>query len=140
MKDSSSGNLSSYIISAEPGFSLLAGSANFFFTGLLMGAVGGVLSLANVFPEHCCKLYDLGVTHQFEEGKALQFQLMKINQMVSGNFGVAGVKAAMDFAGLYGGPPRAPFPLDPLTTDEKQKLQEELLASGYLKGYREGGG
>jgi 4-hydroxy-2-oxoglutarate aldolase len=138
MKDSSPGNLSSYILNAKPGFSLLAGSANFFFTGLLMGAVGGVLSLANVFPEHCCKLYDLGVTHQLEEGKALQFQLMKINQMVSGNFGVAGVKAAMDFAGLYGGPPRAP--LDPLTTDEKQKLQEELLASGYLKGYREGGG
>jgi len=33
-------------------------------------------------------------------------------------YGVAGVKAAMDFAGFYGGPTRAP--LAPLTADEKR--------------------
>lgn len=131
MKDSSPGNLSAYILNAKPGFSLLAGSANFFFTGLLMGAVGGVLSLANIFPEPCCKLYDLGMAHQLEEGRKLQFQLMQINQMVSGKFGVAGVKAAMDFAGFYGGPPRSP--LAPLTAEEKKKLREGLVASGFLK-------
>jgi 4-hydroxy-2-oxoglutarate aldolase len=131
MKDSSPGNLSAYILNAKPGFSLLAGSANFFFTGLLMGAVGGVLSLANIFPEPCCKLYDLGMAHQLEEGRKLQFQLMQINQMVSGKFGVAGVKAAMDFEGFYGGPPRSP--LAPLTADEKKKLREGLVASGFLK-------
>lgn len=130
MKDSSPGNLSAYILNARSGFNLLAGSANFFFTGLLMGAVGGVLSLANAFPEPCCRLYDLGAAHQLEEGKKLQFQLMEINQRVSGKFGVAGVKAAMDFAGFYGGPPRAP--LSPLTFDEKRKLQEDLIASGFL--------
>lgn len=131
MKDSSPGNLSAYILNARPGFSLMAGSANFFFTGLLMGAVGGVLSLADVFPEPCCALYELGATGKLEEGKALQFQLMKLNQMVSGKFGVAGVKAAMDFAGFYGGPPRAPLP--PLTADEKKKLREDLAASGFMK-------
>ncbi len=131
MKDSSPGNLSAYILNAKPGFSLLAGSANFFFTGLLMGAVGGVLSLANIFPEPCCKLYDLGMAHHFEEGRKLQFQLMQINQMVSGKFGVAGVKAAMDFTGFYGGPPRSP--LAPLTAEEKKKLREGLVASGFLK-------
>jgi 4-hydroxy-2-oxoglutarate aldolase len=131
MKDSSPGNLSAYILNAKPGFFLLAGSANFFFTGLLMGAVGGVLSLANAFPEPCYKLYDLGVTGRLEEGRTLQFQLMELNQKVSGKFGVAGVKAAMDFAGFYGGPPRSP--LTPLTADEKEKLREGLVASGYLK-------
>lgn len=131
MKDSSPGNLSAYILNAQPGFCLLAGSANFFFTGLLMGAVGGVLSLANVFPEPCCTLYDLGVARRLEEGRELQFQLMQINQIVSGKFGVAGVKAAMDFAGFYGGPPRAPLP--PLTADEKSKLLEGLVAAGFLK-------
>jgi len=131
MKDSSPGNLSAYILNAKPGFSLLAGSANFFFTGLLMGAVGGVLSLADAFPEPCCKLYDLGVNGQLKEGRELQFQLMELNQKVSGKFGVAGVKAAMDFAGFYGGPPRAP--LLPLTQDEKKKLREDLIASGFLK-------
>jgi 4-hydroxy-2-oxoglutarate aldolase len=131
MKDSSPGNLSAYILNAKPGFSLMAGSANFFFTGLLMGAVGGVLSLANVFPEPCCKLSDLGMACQVEEGRKLQFQLMQMNQMVSGKFGVAGVKAAMDFAGFYGGPPRAP--LTPLTSEETKKLREGLVTSGFLK-------
>jgi 4-hydroxy-2-oxoglutarate aldolase len=131
MKDSSPGNLSAYILHAKPEFSLLAGSANFFFTGLLMGAVGGVLSLADAFPEPCCKLYDLGVKGQLKEGRKLQFQLMELNQKVSGKFGVAGVKAAMDFAGFYGGPPRAP--LSPLTSQEKKKLREDLVASGFLE-------
>ena len=132
MKDSSPGNLSAYILNAQPGFSLLAGSANFFFTGLLMGATGGVLSLADAFPEPCCTLYDLGISGRLQEGRELQFQLMELNQRVSGKFGVAGVKAAMDFAGFYGGPPRAP--LSPLTPDEKKKLREDLVASGFLKG------
>ena len=132
MKDSSPGNLTAYILSAEPRFSLLAGSANFFLTGLLMGAVGGVLSLADCFPEPCCKLYDLGVSGPFEEARALQFKLMHLNQLVSGKFGVAGVKAAMDIAGFYGGPPRAPLP--PITADEQKKLREDLAASGFLAG------
>lgn len=132
MKDSSPGNLSAYLLNAQPGFYLLAGSANFFFTGLLMGAVGGVLSLADAFPEPCCKLYDLGVAGSLKEGRELQFYLMKMNQMVSGKYGVAGVKAAMDFAGFYGGPTRTP--LASLTPDEKKKLQEGLVAAGFLKG------
>jgi 4-hydroxy-2-oxoglutarate aldolase len=57
---------------------------------------------------------------------------MTLNQKVSGKFGVAGVKAAMDIAGFYGGPPRSP--LLPLTPDERQKLHEDLLASGLLAG------
>jgi 4-hydroxy-2-oxoglutarate aldolase len=131
MKDSSPGNLSAYILNAQPGFYLLAGSANFFFIGLLMGAVGGVLSLADAFPEPCCKLYELGLAGKLEEGRELQFHLMRINQMVSGKYGVAGVKAAMDFAGFYGGPTRAP--LAPLTADEKKKLREGLIGAGLLK-------
>jgi hypothetical protein len=38
----------------------------------------------------------------------------------------------LDFAGFYGGPPRAP--LATLTADQKRKLQEELLALRYLEG------
>jgi 4-hydroxy-2-oxoglutarate aldolase len=131
MKDSSAGNLSAYLVSAQPGFYVLAGSANFFFTGLIMGAVGGVLSLADVFPEPCCNLYELGVAGKLKEGRDLQLQILKLNQMVSGKFGVAGVKAAMDLVGFYGGPPRAP--LLPLTTEEKEKLREDLIASGFMK-------
>jgi 4-hydroxy-2-oxoglutarate aldolase len=131
MKDSSPGNLSAYLVNAKPGFYVLAGSVNFFFTGLIMGAVGGVLSLADVFPEPCCDLYELGAAGKLKEGRDLQLQMLKLNQMVSGKFGVAGVKAAMDLVGFYGGPPR--LPLLPLTAEEKKKLREDLTASGFMK-------
>jgi 4-hydroxy-2-oxoglutarate aldolase len=65
-----------------------------------------------------------------EEARREQYRLMTLNQKVSGKFGVAGVKAAMDLEGFYGGPPRSP--LLPLMAEEKRKLQEDLVASGFL--------
>jgi 4-hydroxy-2-oxoglutarate aldolase len=132
MKDTSKGNFASYLLAAGPDFNLLAGSANFFFEALVMGGVGGVLSIANFAPDACCKVYDLWRAGKFEEARTEQYRLMTLNQKVSGKFGVAGVKAAMDFAGFHGGSPRAP--LLPLTPEEKKKLREDLLASGFLEG------
>ncbi len=131
MKDSSKGNFASYLLVAGPDFNLLAGSANFFFEALVMGGVGGVLSIANFAPEACCSLYDLWRKGKLEEARAEQYKLMALNQKVSGRFGVAGVKAAMDLFGFYGGPPRAP--LLPLTPDEKRKIADDLIATGFLK-------
>ncbi len=131
MKDTSKGNFASYLLAAGPDFNLLAGSAGFFFEALVMGGVGGVLSIANFAPDACCKVYDLWKAGKLEEAKTEQYRLMTLNQRVSGKFGVAGVKAAMDIAGFYGGPPRSP--LLPLTADEKKKLKEDLLNSGFLK-------
>jgi len=131
MKDSSKGNLASYLLAAGPDFNLLAGSANFFFEALVMGGVGGVLSIANFAPDACWRVYDLWKARKLEEAKAEQYKLMTLNQKVSGKFGVAGVKTALDFAGFYGGPPRAP--LLPLTSDERRKLKEDLITSGFLK-------
>ncbi len=131
MKDSSKGNFASYLLASGLDFNLLAGSATFFLEALVMGGVGGVLSIANFAPDPCCKVYDLWKAGNLEEAKQAQYQLMSLNQKVSGKFGVAGVKAAMDMAGFYGGPPRAP--LLPLTIDERKKLHEELAASGSLE-------
>lgn len=131
MKDSSKGNFASYLLAAGLGFNLLAGSATFFLEALVMGCIGGVLSIANFAPEACCKVYDLWKEGKLEEAKAEQYKLMALNQKVSGKFGVAGVKAAMELAGFHGGPPRAP--LFPLTLDEKTNLREELTVTGFLK-------
>ena len=131
MKDTSKGNFASYILAAGPDFNLLAGSATFFLEALIMGGVGGVLSIANFAPEVCCKVYDLWKAGKLEEAKAEQYKLMALNQKVSGKFGVAGVKAAMDFTGYYGGPPRAP--LLSLTPDEKRGLREDLISAKVLE-------
>jgi 4-hydroxy-2-oxoglutarate aldolase len=132
MKDSSKGNFASYVLAAGPDFNILAGSANFFFEALVMGGVGGVLSIANFAPDICCSVYDLWKAGKLEEARKVQYRLMTLNQKVSGKYGVAGVKAAMDIAGFYGGPPRSPLP--PLTPEERQKLRQDLLASGLFNG------
>ena len=105
-------------------FAVLAGSANFFITSLLMGAVGGVLSLANFLPHACCRLYDIFRQGKMEEAGKLQRAIIRVNREVSGRYGVAGVKAAMDFAGFNGGDPR--LPLLPLTQDDKEKIRLSL--------------
>jgi 4-hydroxy-2-oxoglutarate aldolase len=131
MKDSSKGNFASYLLAAGPEFNLLAGSANFFFEALVMGGIGGVLSIANFAPDACCTVYDLWKAGNLEDARKEQYQLMALNQKVSGKFGVAGVKAAMDFFGFYGGLPRSP--LLPLTAEEGKKLREDLISAHFLK-------
>jgi len=105
-------------------FAILAGSANFFITSLLLGAVGGVLSLANFLPQACCRLYELFKEGKIEEARKLQRSIIRTNTEISGRYGVAGVKAAMDFAGFYGGNPR--LPLLPLSQEDKEKIRFSL--------------
>ena len=124
VKDSSTGNIESFLLAVRDTFNVMPGSANFFVTGLIMGAPGGVISLANVFPDITCKLYDLTVSKQYEEAFKLNEKVIQLNKTVSGTGGVAAVKYAMDLAGLYGGLPR--LPLLPLGDDVKKKIEDYL--------------
>jgi 4-hydroxy-2-oxoglutarate aldolase len=124
VKDSSTGNIESFLLAVRDTFNVMPGSANFFVNGLIMGAPGGVISLANVFPEITCKLYDLTVSKQYEEAFKLNEKVIQLNKAVSGTGGVAAVKYAMDLAGLYGGNPR--LPLLPLGEDIKKKIEDYL--------------
>lgn len=130
MKDSSTGNIESFLLAVRDNFYVIPGSANFFMNGLIMGAPGGVISLANVFPEITCELYNLTVNKKYEEAFKLNEKIILMNKAVSGSGGVAAVKYGMDLAGLYGGNPR--LPLLPLSDDLRKKIQnyfkkEELI-------------
>jgi 4-hydroxy-2-oxoglutarate aldolase len=130
MKDTSPGNIANYLdVSAEK-FSVLAGTINFLFIGLTLGAKGGVVSLADAFPEPCCELYTKFVKGDMEGARRLHSTLFRLNQSVSGAGGVAAVKGAMDLAGYHGGPPR--LPLAPLTDAQKQKIRAAVAAAGLI--------
>lgn len=124
VKDSSTGNIESFLFAVRDKFNVMPGSANFFMNGLLMGAPGGVISLANVFPDLTVELYDLTVSRKYEEALKMNERIIQLNKAVSGTGGVAAVKYAMDLAGLYGG--NARLPLLPLSDDIKKKIQEYL--------------
>ncbi len=115
---------------AAPGFQVLAGSASFLFPALAIGAVGGVLALANIAPEECVEIYRLFNTGDIEKGRALHLRMLPVNAAVTARFGISGLKAAMDLLGYQAGVPR--MPLQPLPEAKIQELQNILRTGGLL--------
>ncbi|HOV38972.1 MAG TPA: dihydrodipicolinate synthase family protein, partial [Spirochaetales bacterium] len=133
MKDTSKEDIAAYVRAVPAGaeFYILAGSVTKFYYGLQSGAIGGVLSMANYFPELCCELQDLFNAGKMDEAEKLSARLVRLNEKITGKYGVAGVKAAMDLLGYYGMEPR--IPLLPLTEAEREELQTVLRDEGFLK-------
>jgi 4-hydroxy-2-oxoglutarate aldolase len=129
LKDSSSETYRQTLEAAKGKMCVLAGTANYFLDLLKAGGTGGVLSLANVFPDACAKLYKLFREGKTEEAEELNASLIALNKDVSGSFGVAGVKAAMDLCGFCGGVPRKP--LLPLTGEQAATLKQSLGKSKF---------
>ncbi len=114
------------------GFQVLAGSAGFLLPALAVGAVGSVAALANIGATQMDELVQLFRAGKAAEAQALQWRLNGINAAVTRQFGVAGLKAAQEMLGWYGGPPRAP--LLPATDAERASILALLSQSGLLGG------
>lgn len=130
MKDSASSGIEAFLKFESESFHVLAGSANFLFPAMLGGSRGGTVSLANSFPELSVELWQCGWQRDEQRGWPLQDRVTRINQQISGRYGVAGVKAAMDLAGYRGGYPRRP--LLPLTPEQREQLQAALRNEGLI--------
>lgn len=115
----------------ERGFQVLAGSAGFLLPSLQVGAVGGVCALANTLGAEVCRLQELFQRGAAEDARNLQHRLIAPNSGVTKRFGIAGVKASMDWFGLYGGPVRSP--LLPLSEREQDELKKIFTEEGFLK-------
>ncbi len=132
LKDTSKGNMSTYLSVAGNDFDILSETVSTLFESMLLGAKGGVVSLANAFPAPCCELYEACKAIDLDKARRLHYMLIKLNRSVSGSFGVAGVKYAAEVAGYYGGDPRKP--LLPITEEGRQSIRKAIEAAGLLKG------
>jgi len=132
IKDSSAAGPGRFLAEIDPDedFSVLAGSIDSFYSSLHLGASGGVLSLANVVPEACVEVYNLFLQGMYDRARELSAGLIRLNQSVSGAWGVAGVKAAMDLIGLRGGRPREP--LMPVPAEAIAQIKQALISEGFL--------
>ena len=132
MKDSAATGPGRFLAEIDPeeDFSVLAGGINFFYSSLHVGAVGGVLSLANVLPDACTELFDLFNRGMYDRARELSAGLIRLNQFIAGAWGVAGVKAAMDLVGLRGGRPREP--LMPVPTEAIPQIRQAMTNEGFL--------
>jgi 4-hydroxy-2-oxoglutarate aldolase len=111
-------------------FAVLAGTASVLYNGLTSGAVGGIVALANIAPDECVQILRLVESGKLPEALTLQQRMISVNKAVTSQFGVAGLKAAMDMLGYFGGEPRAP--LLPLGEREKEILKLILMKGGLL--------
>ena len=111
-------------------FRILAGSASFLLPALSVGAVGGVLALANVAPRECVEILRLASAGDVRGARERQIRMIPPNTAVTRRWGVPGLKAAMDMRGLRGGPVRAP--LSPLDDEPRDELRSILVTAGIL--------
>jgi 4-hydroxy-2-oxoglutarate aldolase len=130
MKDSASSGIENFLPLESPTFHVLAGSANFLFPAMMGGSVGGTVSLANTFPGFVMELFRYGQARDQARGEPMQQRVTRVNAAISGVFGVPGVKAAMNLAGLRGGIPRRP--LLPLAPPQVEEIRKVLAAEGLL--------
>jgi len=134
IKDSAPAGPGRYLAVLDPhaDFCVLAGSVSFFYPSLVLGATGGVLSLANSLPGECVRLYELARSGLHDRARPLHERLVRLNAASSDRYGVAGVKALMDLLGFAGGEPRSP--LLALTAEQRAELAMALEREGFARG------
>ncbi|MDY6801139.1 MAG: dihydrodipicolinate synthase family protein [Bacteroidota bacterium] len=108
---------------AHSDFQILAGSAGFLFPALSVGAIGGVLALANIAPQHCIDILQDFRDKKMDDAHEKQLKIIKLNNFVTRKYGVPALKEAMNQLGLYGGPSRRPL----LPLDDRIKKQLRIL-------------
>jgi len=112
------------------GFQVLVGSGSLLYASLEMGAVGGILGVANLAPAESADIHTLFVNGDRAGAGALQERVGPLHNAVVAGMGVAGVKYGLDVLGYHGGAPRAP--LKPLAEDRRDAVIEHLDKAGVL--------
>jgi len=121
VKDSSGDlkNLAAYR-AAVPSWTVFAGSASLLYAALELGCQGGVIGVACFAPRLCVSLVAAFQNGDRVVAGRMQERVGPLDKEIVGKWGPAGVKAAMDAVGLYGGPPRAP--LAPISATDRERI------------------
>lgn len=119
-----------FVANTHKDFSVIVGTASMLFNGITCGAVGGILALANIAPNQCVQIQKLIEEKKYDEALNLQQKMIPVNKAVTAKYGVAGLKAAMDYLGYYGGEVRAP--LSSLNENDKTQLKKILIDADLL--------
>ncbi len=107
------------------GFQVLVGSAQKLYLSLQADATGAVLAFADVAPVSCAAIHDAWKSGDSERAAEIQQRVTAAAARIAGEFGIPGIKYAMDFNGYYGGPPRLPL----LPVDVSARTEIETLLS-----------
>lgn len=111
-------------------FRAYVGTGSILLAGLVAGASGGIVALANIAAQACIALLAAVERGDLETARRLQARLLPVNEAVTTEYGVAGLKLALDLLGYRGGEPRRP--LEPLSRKQQEELTRILEKGGIL--------
>jgi 4-hydroxy-2-oxoglutarate aldolase len=110
-------------------FDVLSGNYGAMLPGLTFGIVGAILAVANIAPNECVSIFESFKAGRITEAGDLHLRILPTARAVTSQYGVPGLKAAMDMLGMFGGVPR--LPLLPLSPEQKSDV-ERLLHEAEL--------
>jgi 4-hydroxy-2-oxoglutarate aldolase len=127
VKDSSGDakNLAAYR-DAAPNWSEFVGSGSLLYQALELKCDGGILAVACFAAALAAQVYAAFQAGDRAGAGKLQERLGPLDKEVVGRLGPAGVKAAMDAVGLYGGPVRPP--LAPVAASDRERVTKLVAA------------
>ena len=130
MKDSSGdvAGVAAIIAAAPKEFQTLTGSASTLYEALQAGAVGAILGLADAFPDLCAEIYEAAGAGDRAKAQTLAQKLVVPAKMLLMDYGIAGLKYAMDRLGFFGGLPRLPL----LAVSDAGKVEIEAMLANLI--------
>ena len=109
-------------------FQVLVGSGAVLYGSLEVGAVGGILGVANLAPGAAAAIHTAQRAGDSAEAGRMQEAVAPVHTEIVAAMGVPGVKAGMDLLGLRGGDPR--LPLRPLSDRDRESVASVLDHAG----------
>jgi dihydrodipicolinate synthase/N-acetylneuraminate lyase len=103
---------------------MFIGSGALFYSALELGAVGGILAVADFAAPTCVEIARAFTQGDRAEAGRAQERLTPLHKTIVGKFGPAGVKCAMDVVGLAGGKVRPP--LQDLVAKDRDQVEKVL--------------
>ncbi|MGC8792420.1 MAG: dihydrodipicolinate synthase family protein [Bryobacteraceae bacterium] len=130
--EDSSGDLEELVkttAAIRPAFQVLAGAARTPYAALRAGAAGAVVPLANAVPLATLAVWEAARAGDHEAARDWHDRIADAARLVTTEYGIPGLKYAMDLEGYYGGRPR--LPLIPPRPEARRRIKQAFQS---LKG------
>ncbi|MEN6524295.1 MAG: dihydrodipicolinate synthase family protein [Anaerolineaceae bacterium] len=122
----SSANLSKFasVKAACPDFLYFTGIASTLLSFLCLGGAGTFAALSSIAAKPLYAIQKAYEANQLDKARKIQLSLAAMSETIELQYGIPGLKFAMDYMGLYGGTPRRP--LQPLCEQGKGEISALL--------------
>ena len=111
-------------------FEVLSGNFGALLPAMTFGVSGAILAVANVAPRECVEMFESARSSRWQPDGQWHLRLLPVARAVTSQFGVPGLKSALDLLGYYGGPPREP--LLPVSASTRESIEQILREAGVL--------